>query len=80
LGNELVIEPIVEGRDGGSHRGDPPDFPSIDVEDGLAADPALQERLERSGGVAPGGFELDLAVEAPAGHQRAESREVAGST
>jgi hypothetical protein len=52
---------------------------SVDVEHGLAADAAFQEGVERWGGVAPGGFELDLAVEPARGHERAEAGEVAGA-
>ena len=71
---------MLEGRDGRSHRGDPPDFPtsaarvagSVDVQHGVTAEAALQESVKRSGRLAPRGFELDLAVESPAGHQRAE--------
>ena len=40
------------------------------TEHGLAADAAVQEGVERYGAIAPGGFELDLAVESPLGHQR----------
>ena len=55
------------------------DAPSVDVEHGLAADAALEEGVERSGGLPPRGFELDLAVQSPVGHQRAEAGEVAGA-
>jgi hypothetical protein len=52
---------IVETADLRSHRGDPPVFAahaaltvqSVDVEDGLAADAALQEIVERSGRLTP---------------------------
>jgi hypothetical protein len=52
---------------------------SVDVQNGLTADAALQESVKRARRLAPRGFELDLAVESPAGHQRAEAGEVAGS-
>src|SRR5215213_11084386 len=84
--------PIVEDPDGDSHRGDPPDFPvqhrdrmpasgsagSVEVEHGLTADPTLQQGVKHSGRLAPRGFELDLAIQSPAGHQRAEAVQVAG--
>jgi hypothetical protein len=44
---------------------------SVDVEDGLAADAAVQQVVERWGGFAPGAFELNLAVEAAVGDERA---------
>src|SRR5829696_29294 len=81
---------ILEGRDCDSHRGDPRLYDpgcgcplsgsamSVDVEHGLAADAALQEGGERSGSLAPRDFELDLAVQSPVGHERAEASEVAG--
>lgn len=50
------------------------------MEHGLAADAALQEGVERPGRLAPWGFELDLAVQPPLGHQRAEAGEVAGAS
>ena len=49
------------------------------MEHGLAADAALQEGVERPGRLAPRGFELDLAVQSPLGHERAEAGEVAGA-
>ena len=84
--------PILEGRGGDSHRGDPLDFRvgpmrrakrtneapllagSVDVEDDLAADAALQESVERRTRFAPGALELDLAVESTVGHEPAEAR------
>ena len=48
------------------------------MEHGLAADAALQEGVERAGSFAPRGFKLDLAIQSPVGHQRAEAAEVAG--
>ena len=44
---------------------------SVDVEYGLAADAAVQQGVERWGGFAPGAFELNLAVEAAVGDERA---------
>jgi hypothetical protein len=52
---------MVETADPRSHRGDPPVFaahaaltvPSVDVEDGLAADVALQESVDCSGRLTP---------------------------
>jgi hypothetical protein len=70
---------MLEGRDGHSHRGDPPDFPisavwsagSVDVQHGLTADAARHESVKRARRSVPRGFELDLAVQSPAGPQRA---------
>jgi hypothetical protein len=44
---------------------------SVDVEHGLAADAAVQQGVERWGGFPPGAFELNLAVEAAVGDERA---------
>src|SRR5438034_1219238 len=35
----------------------------LDAEDGLAGEPALEQRVERAGGLAPVELELDLRVE-----------------
>src|SRR5215213_1292327 len=45
--------PMLDGRHGHSHRGDPPEFRSVEVKDGLAADAAPEESVERSSRLAP---------------------------
>ncbi len=52
---------------------------SVDEEHGLAADAPLQKGVERSGRLAPRAFELDLAVQPPLSHQRAEASEISSS-
>ena len=44
---------------------------SVDMEHGLAADAAVQQGVERWGGFPAGAFELNLAVEAAVGDERA---------
>jgi DNA-binding CsgD family transcriptional regulator len=55
-----------------------PPVGSVDVEHGLAADAAPQEGIECSVRFPPRRFELNLAVQTPLGHERAEAGEVAG--
>ena len=50
---------------------------SVDVEHGLAADAAVQEGVERRGGLAPRALEFDLAVQSSVGGQCAQAYEVA---
>src|SRR5512132_1127706 len=42
---------------------------SVDVEDGLAGDAAIEEGVDGVGGLAPARLEVDVRVEAPGGHQ-----------
>jgi len=82
-GIELVIELrigrlILDGAARDSHRGDPRDFSSVDMEYCLATDASPQERVERPGSLAPRCFELDLGVQAPVGHQPGKTGEIPG--
>ena len=53
-------------------------LPSVDVEDGLAADAALQQRIQGCCGLTPGALKLDLAVEPPVGDQPAQPLKIPG--
>ena len=51
---------------------------SVDVQHGFAADAAVEQGVDRLGGLAPGAFQLDLGVEAAVCGQGAQARQVAG--
>src|SRR5690242_17079003 len=57
--------------------GGPAGTGSVDVQYGFAADAAAEQGVDRLGGLAPGAFQLDLGVEAAAGGQGAQARQVA---
>jgi hypothetical protein len=47
---------------------------SVDVQHGFAADAAVEQGVDRLGGLAPGAFQLDLGVEAAVCGQGAQAR------